>query len=93
MARSCLDFTTGGLRHFPAGSYDEQVKRPYGPVELDTMDLLYQCWHAFGVGDVTTWAGSDLTLTQWMAETEAQIDDKRLNGLIERLWLTTFSTT
>lgn len=85
MAQACIDFPDGyaSFKHFPAGTYDAQMERPYGRQEMDIMRLLYRCWHTFAINDVTTWKANDLRLVN---DLMMRIDDRVLNGLIRALW-------
>ncbi len=38
----CIDFSTGNVLHFPAGTYREQTKTEYGRIELEMMRWLFR---------------------------------------------------
>jgi hypothetical protein len=87
MVRYCMELPYGGLRHFPAGSYNEQMKTISGIIELQLMDRVHAVWYAFKHLSMRQWGKNELKLSKWMMTTKIpEKPTRRLDSLIFRLW-------
>ena len=73
----------GFFRHFPAGTYYQQVSTPLGEIELDLMREMEQAWVIFAHKDLGDYDTSDLKFIGWM---EADKRSKRTNEMIAKVW-------
>jgi hypothetical protein len=85
MVRICWDFERNQPRHFPAGTYNEQVARPFGKMELDLMELLHRCWSVFSLRDLEEWTDSDQKFVDWVAK-EPKLADVDFDEIIKQKW-------
>ncbi len=87
MVRYCMELPYGGLKHFPAGTYDEQMKNATGNMELHLMSKVHSCWLAFMHLSSSEWGESERKLVKWMMPVEVVIPPtRRLDSLVFRLW-------
>jgi hypothetical protein len=88
MAKYCLELPYGGIRHFPAGTYNEQMDSWTGRKELDMMSLVHSVWYMFKKLKMGEWKENELRLAKWMmpAEKEPDPPTHRLDDLIGSLW-------
>ena len=85
MMLDCYDFDTGQPRHFPAGTYREQVATATGRTELELMRLLRRCWLVFQQRSIDKWDMADMAFVDWLAA-KRPIDDSNLNRVIKHRW-------
>lgn len=85
MALNCYDFDAGQPRHFPAGSYYQQVATITGEMELDVMSLLRRCWLVFKHKKLSDWNEDDMEFAHWLTE-KPPINDDNLNRIVRHRW-------
>ena len=82
-----MEMPYGGLKHFPAGTYDEQVKNETGNMELHLMDKAHSVWFAFKHLSMSEWGEGERKLAKWMMPVKVVIPPtRRLDSLVFRLW-------
>jgi len=84
MAYYCLDLNNGTIRHFPAGTYDKQIKTREGRNELSLMETVYQAWRTFKT-PASKWTDTDRRIAGSIMP-QAPEPTRRLDWLIARLW-------
>lgn len=85
MTLECYDFDTGQVRHFPDGTYRQQVASQAGRMELDIMRVLRRCWLIFKRRKLDEWDADDEKFASWLAEKPPRNDDN-LNRVILGIW-------
>ena len=87
MVRYCLEMPHGAIRHFPAGTYNEQMKDRTGKIELGLMNLAHSVWFAFKHLSLSDWRDTERRLAKWMMPVKIDVlPTRRLDSLISRLW-------
>lgn len=66
MARWCIDLSWGGVKHFPAGTYYEQVATEWGRLELEMMDLVIRVREVYCNNDMSNWTPAQIDLAAWV---------------------------
>lgn len=66
MTSFCLELPYGAIRHFPAGTYREQMATMTGRIELELMDLVHSVWYAFSHLGPSKWKQPQLKLVEWL---------------------------
>jgi hypothetical protein len=87
MTINCFDFDTGQPRHFPEGTYRQQVAAVFGQAELDIMRLLRRCWLLFKHKEMSDWDLDDQEFASWLLAKKKPIDDTDLNRIMRYTWL------
>ena len=85
MALDCYDFDSGQPRHFPDGTYRQQVATETGRKELELMRLLRRCWVVFKHKKLDAWDMDDQQFAHWLVGPPAR-DDSDLNRMILAIW-------
>lgn len=83
MTRACMAIGQGFFRHFPAGTYYQQVSTPWGEIEIDLMRQMERSWIIFAYKDLDKYDADDLKFIGWM---EADNRVKRTNETIAQIW-------
>lgn len=87
MARYCLDLPEGRVRHFPAGTYREQMATATARAELDLMTVVYSAWYVFKHLSAGDWQEDDRRFVKWVAEDpKLETPQWKLDDYIMRLW-------
>ena len=88
MVRYCLELPHGAIRHFPAGTYNEQVQTATGRLELEMMSITHSAWYAFKHLSMAKWGDNEARLAKWMmpAEPKPVPPTRLLDYVINRLW-------
>jgi len=78
----------GAVRHFPAGTYDKQMKRWTGRKEMELVSVVHSVWYMFKHLKMGDWGEGQLRIAKWlMPEAEVPPEPTRkLDDLINRLW-------
>jgi hypothetical protein len=76
MAKFCIEFGSGQLRHFPEGTYSSQMAHPLGAVELDMMELMHRVWSAFVNSGPGKWKmdSDEMTIAHWLQDEPIDYD-------------------
>ena len=88
MVRYCLEMPHGAIRHFPAGTYNEQMEHETGRVEMRLINVTHSIWYAFKYLGPGKW-GPEEARSAKMAEPvkpKTIPPTRRLDWLIRRLW-------
>jgi hypothetical protein len=88
MVRYCLEMPHGTIRHFPAGTYNEQMKDWTGRLELRLINVVHSIWYAFKYLGPSKWGPDEMRMAK-MAEPvrpKPIPPTRRLDWLIRRLW-------
>ena len=92
MVQYCLDFPYGKVRHFPAGTYNEQISESMGKIELELMSVTHAVWYTFKHVPMKKWGESELR-TAKLAE-PLQPKPEEPTGMIDKfirdLWPDSF---
>ena len=80
----CMDLQTGLVRHFPAGSYNEQVSNPLGLDELNMMERVFKAWRTFST-PASKWGDMERRIANLIMP-ELPKPTRRLDDLIAFLW-------
>jgi hypothetical protein len=88
IARYCLELPSSAIKHFPAGTYNEQVATWPGRIELSLMDIVHQAWYMFKHLNLGQWGEGELRFAKWMAEEKPPVEGETrlLDDLIADLW-------
>jgi hypothetical protein len=88
MVRFCLEMPYGGIRHFPAGTYNEQMATWLGKRELNMMSLVHSVWYMFKKMKIGDWGEGERQLAKWMMPDEKKPEEptNRIDSLIGSLW-------
>ncbi len=88
MVRYCLDLPYSSIKHFPAGTYNEQVRDETGTIELRLMNITQSVWYAFEYLSMTEWGENERKLfKRWfMPVKQAVKPTRRLDSLVSLLW-------
>jgi hypothetical protein len=87
MASVCLEFPYGVIKHFPAGSYNEQMKDWIGQTELELMNLCHSVWYAFKHLSLSDWKEEQVRLMNWlMKQPPPELPTRRLDAVIGMVW-------
>jgi hypothetical protein len=82
-----MEMPYGGIKHFPAGTYDEQMKNLTGRVEMQLMNTAHSAWYAFKHLAMSEWGENERRLAKWMMPVEkVEPPTRRLDSLVWRLW-------
>ncbi len=81
-----MEFPYGGIKHFPAGTYDVQTEDIWGKTELTLMSRSHAVWYAFKHLSMREWGESEVRLAEFMMPVKPK-PTRRLNSLVRRLWL------
>lgn len=78
-----MDFQSGQPRHFPEGTYSQQMAHSLGGLELEMMDLMYRLWRAFVRSSPGEWPvdSDEMTIAHWLQQREP-LDYETVNRLI-----------
>jgi hypothetical protein len=79
-----MDLPYGGIKHFPAGTYNEQVSDETGQIELRLMNLVHSVWYAFEHLGMSKWGENERRLfKRWfIPEKKKVIPTRRLDSLV-----------
>lgn len=86
MTVTCLELPYSSIRHFPAGSYYEQVKHWTGEAELELMKITHTAWHTFGYLSKSKWTAAETTFLDALRYTPPLPPSRRLEIIISLLW-------
>lgn len=87
IAYRCLNLQDGTIRHFPAGTYNEQVATSWDRMELELIETVYRAWRAFIQLSIIEWGPVERRLAKWlMPEKIVAKPTRRLDSLVARLW-------
>lgn len=87
VAQYCLELPGGAVRHFPAGTYNDQVSTWIGQLELDLMNVAHNAWHTFIRLSLSDWGDGERRFAAWIApRKEKPKPTRRLDDLILSLW-------
>ena len=88
MARHCLEMPYGAIRHFPAGTYNEQMQTATGRLELELMSVTHSAWLAFKHLSLAKWGENERRLAKWMMPVDPPPvpPTRLLDYVINRLW-------
>lgn len=65
-----MDIFTGKIEHFPGGTYYEQVRSPWGALELDTMRLAWRAWYLKTQLSLDKYDKDDMKFVAWVEKEE-----------------------
>ncbi len=80
----CLDLQFGTVRHFPAGTYHEQMATREGRQELSMMDVVYQAWRTWKT-PAAKWGDMERRVAATIMPKPPK-PTRRLDRLILTLW-------
>jgi hypothetical protein len=87
MANHCLEFPYGAIRHFPAGSYYDQVANWMGAAELELIQQAHVAWYAFKHLSYGDWKEPQTRLIGWLTAPPPPLPPtRRLDALIAHIW-------
>ena len=88
MVRYCLEMPHGAIRHFPAGTYNEQTQNGTGRLELELMSVVHSAWYAFKHLKPSKWGDNERRLAKWMMPSDPvpTPPTRLLDHIINRLW-------
>jgi hypothetical protein len=82
-----MEMPYGGIKHFPAGTYDNQMATVTGQIELQLMDKAHSVWYAWKHLNLSQWGEYERKLAKWMMPEKIVAEPtRRLDSLIRRLW-------
>jgi hypothetical protein len=84
MAYYCLNLQDGTIRHFPAGTYNEQIATRDGRIELSMMQTTYNAWRTFKTS-ADKWTDHDRRIAA-LAMPSMPEPTRRLNSILHMLW-------
>lgn len=86
MAYYCLNLNDGTVRHFPAGTYHQQVETYEGKSELSAMETTYRAWRTFNM-PAAKWGDLERRVAKLaMPDDEQPEPTRRLDWIIAVLW-------
>lgn len=91
MAFYCLNLHDGTMRHFPAGTYNEQMATFWDREELKMLETAYRAWRAFIHLSLSEWGQTERRLAKWLMP-KPEPPTRRINELIRRLWPVSYWT-
>ncbi len=87
MVRYCLEMPHGAMRHFPAGTYNEQVSKWTGRKELQLMTTVHSIWYMFKHLSMMEWGANERRLAKWLMPDDTTPEPtRRLDDLLSVLW-------
>jgi len=92
MVKYCLELPYGKWRHFPAGTYNEQMNELTGTAELGLIDVVHSVWYAFSHVPMRKWGDFELHAAK-LAEPETPEPEKPtrvLDNIVRWLWPASF---
>lgn len=85
-----MELPYSSIRHFPAGTYREQVETWIGREELAAMNIVHQAWYMFSHLDYGKWKETERKFARWMDEKPQPQPTNRVNEMIALLWRVPF---
>jgi hypothetical protein len=88
MVRYCLELPHGAMRHFPAGTYNEQISDWPGRKELQLMSVVHSVWYMFKYLKMINWGEGERKIAKWlMPDNNAPPDPtRRLDDILSVMW-------
>lgn len=88
MVQYCLELPYGKFRHFPAGTYNEQVKDKMGKLELQLISIVHSVWYAFKYSSMSEWGDAERQAAKLAEPVQPKPEKptRRIDELVRRLW-------
>lgn len=88
IARYCLELPYGQVRHFPAGTFNEQVSTWAGQVELSLMETAHSAWYMFERMSPGDWGEGERRFAKWMSDNPKPKPKptRTVDRILRRLW-------
>jgi hypothetical protein len=78
----------GGVKHFPAGTYNDQMNAWTGRQELRLMGIVHSVWFMFRGMKMSEWGAQERRLATWLMPDPLKPPEPthRLDDIIANLW-------